>query len=657
MKQTDSVLRKCLVIADEASDFTSVLESCGTKVDRIPFEKAYAADLADYDVYCVLAGGKVLDPRLRVRLEEENAKGKRIFTEALNSWGGIYSADPADTARRRLVVVQPESEEGIPGLSTGDLLEDQSNSMMQPWYTVPGLKPLLVYRDHIIAHRHWNASREEIVRNSGLGLWTIGGTVMMCSFEMHNFNRARFAPRKAWEKLIRFIARWITGAYPAYMPMPVVRHGTGADLSDDAVFDQVRREAVERGIRWLGQYLVDDGRGGIREGLKHNIDPDGRQLTADCVRTDCSGEAAGAFRFYGMLREDADSMRIAENLDDFVLGPMLVKGGPFDGMLRWTDTAWQVCYQDDAARALLPILYDCRFFGNTERFSEVCRALGFLVRTTAKDGCRVPRTDAPNLTEEGLSALAEAEHGLASAHYNAYYHAALLFAYLVGGNSVYLETARRGLETIMALYPDTKREQSETEEMCRLILPLAALYDATREQKHLSMLNRVTEDLMKHRHPSGGYCEWDTGYKASCSRESRGECSLLTENGDPVADLLYSTNWLPVGFAVAYHVTGDKKYYGLWRDTAAFCLNAQIRSDNPATDGSWCRAFDMELGEVYGCPHDVGWAPCCSESGWTDAEILMGLMMPELLENTEKQSGRARRHDGFALPNPEHGIT
>lgn len=139
MKQTDSVLRKCLVIADEASDFTSVLESCGTKVDRIPFEKAYAADLADYDVYCVLAGGKVLDPRLRVRLEEENAKGKRIFTEALNSWGGIYSADPADTARRRLVVVQPEGEEGIPGLSTGDLLEDQSNSMMQPWYTVPGL--------------------------------------------------------------------------------------------------------------------------------------------------------------------------------------------------------------------------------------------------------------------------------------------------------------------------------------------------------------------------------------------------------------------------------------------------------------------------------------------------------------------------------------
>ena len=189
----------------------------------------------------------------------------------------------------------------------------------------------------------------------------------------------------------------------------------------------------------------------------------------------------------------------------------------------------------------------------------------------------------------------------------------------------------------MSLYPDTKREQSETEEQCRLILPLALLYQATGEKAHRDMLYRVTNDLLTHRHPSGGIAEWDTGYKASCSRESRGECSLLTENGDPIADLLYSTNWLPIGFAVAYHVTNDEKYHKLWRDVAAFCLKSQIHSNDPKTDGSWCRAFDMELGEAYGCPHDVGWAVRCSESGWTDAEILMGLMMPEILNRAGKR--------------------
>ena len=121
---------------------------------------------------------------------------------------------------------------------------------------------------------------------------------------------------------------------------------------------------------------------------------------------------------------------------------MQVKGGLFDGMLRWTDTAWQVCYQDDAARAMLPALYNCLYLGDKSEFSAVCRALDFLVKTTATDGCRVARTDAPNLNENGIRALAAAEHGLASAHYNAYYHAALLLAYLVGGNKTYLDVAR-----------------------------------------------------------------------------------------------------------------------------------------------------------------------------------------------------------------------
>lgn len=184
----------------------------------------------------------------------------------------------------------------------------------------------------------------------------------------------------------------------------------------------------------------------------------------------------------------------------------------------------------------------------------------------------------------------------------------------------------------MSYYRDTQREQSETQEQCRLILPLAVLYDVTREEKHKDMLYRVTEDLIRHRHPSGGYCEWDTGYKAKFSRESSGECSLLTNNGDPVADLLYSTNWLPVAFAVAHYVTKDRFFYDLWRDVAAFCLKTQVLSDDIKTHGSWCRAFDMELGEVYACPHDVGWAAKCSESGWTNAEILMGLMMPDILK-------------------------
>ncbi|MBR4370971.1 MAG: hypothetical protein IKS92_07985 [Victivallales bacterium] len=291
---------KCLLLADGSSDFSTVLESCGAQITHMKPKDAILTDLSSYDAYCILGEGIVLDPRLRERLETECARGKKCFAEALGSWGGIYSAPPVNTTRRRLVVVTDEAS-GIPGLSFGDLLDDGSNRMVQPYYNVPGMKLLLAYRDHIIAHRHWNAKRDEIMKGAVPGLWTVGDNFMMSSFVFHNYNRARYAPRESWRRLIVFIAKWITGNEPASLPEPLVRYGTDADLTNDVIFEKSRQNAVEHGIKWLERYLVDEGRGGIREGLRHDINPDGVQSTADSVRTDCSGEAAGAFRFYSVL--------------------------------------------------------------------------------------------------------------------------------------------------------------------------------------------------------------------------------------------------------------------------------------------------------------------------------------------------------------------
>ena len=44
--------------------------------------------------------------------------------------------------------------------------------------------------------------------------------------------------------------------------------------------------------------------------------------------------------------------------------------------------------------------------------------------------------------------------------------------------------------------------------------------------------------------------------KAACSRRENGECALLAENGDPVVDMLYSNNWLPLGFAYVNDTIG-----------------------------------------------------------------------------------------------------
>ena len=53
--------------------------------------------------------------------------------------------------------------------------------------------------------------------------------------------------------------------------------------------------------------------------------------------------------------------------------------------------------------------------------------------------------------ETRIMTVAEAENGSHSAHYTAFYHAALLFGYKYSGKAVYLETAKKGLETLMSV--------------------------------------------------------------------------------------------------------------------------------------------------------------------------------------------------------------
>jgi hypothetical protein len=145
--------------------------------------------------------------------------------------------------------------------------------------------------------------------------------------------------------------------------------------------------------------------------------------------------------------------------------------------------------------------------------------------------------------------------------------------------------------------------------------------------EHREWLYRVAKDLQRFRHPKGGYIEWDTNYTAMCAGVEDGESSVLSENGDPIMDLLYSLNWLPTGFAVAYYTTGDEWFKQLWTEICQFLANIQIKSGNPLINGIWPRAFDADLREVYGVPNDVGWAPWSVESGWTVAEIASGMIL------------------------------
>ena len=278
------------------------------------------------------------------------------------------------------------------------------------------------------------------------------------------------------------------------------------------------------------------------------------------------------------------------------------------------------------------------YSGSAPRLDDARRALDFLLSTTGTDGTRQSSTHERDLTPDRIRELASRPGACPSAHRNAFYAAALLLAGHLDGDARYVDAGVRCLATIMAAYPDTQRVMSETSELCRLVFPLSCLVQATGNEVHRGWLYRVVEDLQRLRHPSGGYLEWDTGYQARLSRQVGEECSLLVRNGNPVVDLLYSTNWLPMGFAHAHAVTGDDWFRTLWEDVATFLVDVQVRSDDPTLDGAWARAFDVDLGEVYGLPNDVGWGPWAIETGWTMAPITSGLAMGLLAGDLRREA-------------------
>ena len=634
-------MNRILVIAGGESDLLSLLRAhCDVTVIS-PTERGFDTDA--FDALAVLGGTEAgplqLAPPMQAAVCRMMDSGKPVFCEFLATLGRIVGRGTASTLRQR--VAYRGNGRDIDGLCDGDLLDAQGNTCVKILKNVVGGTPLLTVMEYVCAHSHAHIPAEE--HSEGMwALWWLTDNALISSIRVCNFHRARFAPSERWQAVIGYVISHLAGeAVEPIFPAPVLNYervevGRAADA----------REIIERGIGWIknADVLVNGGRDGAREGLASNIDArTGKHHTIGKIRTDCTCEVAGALLFERLLAGDDEAGKMADALFGFAFDFLQVKDGVHRGMLRWSEVAWEICYQDDAARALLPLLLAQHAGVEVPHAGEVEATLDYMLRTTCTDGIRPPCTQICLMDEGYFEWARTSPNGSPCAHFNAYYHAVLLLGYLAFGREDFLDCAVRGITTMMAAYPDTVRETSETEENCRLVLPLAILYGITGDPVHYGYLERVMTALAERRHPTGGYAEWDTGYKAHCARNHKGECALLANNGDPVADLLYSNNWLPLGFAYAYFVTGEERFYEAWCSIASFLSLCQIRSDRVDIHGAWERAFDMDRGVGYGIPYDAGWGPYCIESGWTVGEILMGLQFMEIAEKRHPHPAKSRK--------------
>lgn len=498
---------------------------------------------------------------------------------------------------------------------------------------------------------------------------------LIATTRLSGFITARLAPTADWVTIWQALLASLdpAGSPHSLKVTPVVRPAYAAS---DMLPQTAERDSLTRCANWFrnsgllisaerrprieamlrsGQELTaadpgpaGDGSHGILEGYASQIRPDGSQLQRTPIRADCQAESAAVLALHGALNNDDRSRQIARNLLNFLYFQSELHQGdrgnprhPAFGLIAWgaVAPAWQIAnYGDDNARVLLATIVAAAALQSDAWDEPVLKALYANLRTTGKLGFRGDRIDMPQLQARGWRSFRNAETVNISPSFEAYLWACYLWAYRQTGDREFLETARLGISRTMQEYPAGWRWGDHLDRS-RMLLPLAWLIRLEDTPEHRGWLKQVTDDLLRNQQPCGAIPEQlstNSGghFVVPKSNEAYGttETPLLQQDGDPVTDQLYTTNFVLIGLHEAVAATNDTALQSAEDRLTDYVVRIQTRAPgNPTLDGTWFRAFDFRRWDYWSSSGDLGWGAWCAEAGWGPAwnGIVLGLRLQQ----------------------------
>lgn len=503
-----------------------------------------------------------------------------------------------------------------------------------------------------------------------------GGNVLVATTKLSQFVTGRYAPADAWRTVWQWILEWATGDSAESFALKWVPSVRPTLSRSDSLSSDAEAQAVRRGTDWFRNarlfihpdrqeevkrrqdeyndftgpgpdkdWPVGDGGCGMLEGAASAIHPDGTQDWRYMVRNDCMGEASMGMAFGGKMDDDSVKKSVAANLNDFIFfnsdlaaGPRADPTSPSYGLVRWYsgDDKGGIYYGDDNARSMMGTMAVAALLEEDRWDEPLMRCLLANLRTTGPLGFRSGRLDDEKLQEKGWLHFWETERTNFAPHYESWLWACFFWAFSRTGFQPFLERGRLAVKKTMAVYPNEWRwTNGLQQERARMLLPLAWLIRVDDTEEHRSWLRTLTQDLLKHQDVSGAIREevgeagkGSYGPPKTNEDYATTEAPLIQENGDPLCDLLYTTNFAFAGLHEAAASTGDAFYIEVENQLADFLCRIQVRSEaHPELDGAWFRAFDFGRWDYWASNADWAWGAWCVESGWTQAWIASVLAM------------------------------
>ena len=605
----------------------------------------------------------------------EKAKNKklRLYIEYPSFLPDIPLSRPRITSLERVVV----STDSIENLSKMQILDFHKFSYID-----------ILNKNHFLAlskvagFDHAVYGTENSTGESSILFKLHDGNILVSTTKLSQFIQARYAPKGAMQAIWMYIIKWAKGEKTSIRQLEWTADVRSSYSREEQLPKNAARTAVQRGIDWhtnakmllneegwkeykqlwnlndSNMYTtvpavnsaapqpmapVGDGRFGVLEGIVSEVCPDGSQSTRWWLRSDSNGESSLAFALRWELDGDTRSKLIAKNLMDWVY----FKSGLFQkdplkanyGLLFWAPGNAQALYQDNDIKTILSCIGTSGIL-NTDRWNKALTSniLGNF-RTTGANGFRGWRLENPDLLKKGWQHYWNKNTVQLQPHYEAWTWSSYLWLYDKTKWTPLLEKTQKAIRMMMDAYPqDWRWTNGIQQERGRMLLPLAWLIRVDDRPEYRIWLKRLANDIEKCQDKTGGIREelgaldhGDMAPPKSNEAYGSGEAPLIQENGDPVADLLYTCNFTFLGLHEAYAATGDVQYKRMADKLADFLIRIQVKSEKHKNlDGGWFRAFDYRQWEYWGSNADSGWGAWSIEVGWTQAWIPSVLAMREL---------------------------
>ncbi len=496
--------------------------------------------------------------------------------------------------------------------------------------------------------------------------------VLISTTKLSDFKKSRYTPYNAWRQVMKGIlshlAIDLADSSIHWEPLVKPTWGRNTPLSEETY-----RSAIGRAADWYekGRFLIHpqwqdhwiyydtmnppvgppmdldlpsgDGSLGVMEGHYSYVNPDGSQPYRYWLRADCVAETAMTIAISNGITSCTLGPQVAINLMDFLFNSDAFRTASSRdpvkssyGLVGWADTHASRYYGDDNARVILGAILASQQLNVETWDKQITELILANFRTAGAKGFRGGSLMGNDIDKVGWRKLMQGQLENIAPHYESWLWAAYLWLYDKTKVQPLLHKAKKALDITMANYPQNwVWTNGIQQERARLILPLSWLVRVEDSKRHRDWLHRICDDLLEHQVACGALREElgeDTKGRYGAPRDNAHygttEAPVIHSNGEPIADMLYTTNFAFFALNEAAHATREPKYQEAVQKLADFLVRIQSTSSGRADlDGCWFRAFDYEQWEFYGSNADHGWGAWGTLTGWTQSFITTTLAL------------------------------